>query len=191
MVWQNQKMGQYYKIIFLDEAGKIVRWISPWHPHDSGIKLTEHCYLKNSVCTTVEYLLSPLGENFKGRIVWAGDYADPEPDTEQNLYHIADDLNLYQYAGEHNVTQLLPYIVNHTKKLFVDKRKKIYMNESLPIHPLPFLTAEGCGASGSDIHTRNELLGSWARDVLSVEREVQEGYNEIVIEAEGREKEDD
>jgi hypothetical protein len=184
-------MGQYYKIIFLDGAGKILYWITPYFPYNCGIKLTEHCYLNNPVCTTVEYLLCPLGKHYKGRIVWAGDCANDEADEKLNLYTKADDLSKLQYTGYHKTTDVLPFIVNHSKKLFVDKRKKFYINNTLPIHPLPFLTCEGNGASGSDIDTSNPLAGSWARDVLSVERDVPSGYEELVIESEGHDEDQD
>ena len=62
-------------------------------------------------------------------------------------------------------TECFRYIVNHSKKLFVDK-EKLTSN----IHPLPLLTCEGNGRGGGDYGGSSELVGSWARDVISVER---------------------
>jgi hypothetical protein len=180
-----KEMGQYYKIVFLDEAGTIVRWITPFFPYKCGVKITEHCYLKNPVCVAVEYLLSEGQTFYKSRVVWAGDYADPEPSNDTNLYDICDNELNKQYVGYHDKFEKNAFYVNHTKKLYVDKHKKIHIDETIPIHPLPFLTCEGNGASSSDIHSNSDLLGSWARDVLSVERQVPEGYTELVIPCEG------
>ena len=62
---------------------------------------------------------------------------------------------------------------NHTKKQYVDKTKfKCY-------HPLPLLLAEGNGRGGGDYYGSNEdKIGIWARDVISVEDEKPEGYEE-------------
>ena len=44
------------------------------------------------------------------------------------------------------------------------------------IHPLPLLTSEGNGRGGGDYHTSDEYLenmvGSWARDVIEVTDDV-------------------
>ena len=67
-------MGQYYKPIILSANNGIVGF---WYSHKvgQGLKLMEHSYINNSLCNCVEnYLLANAG----GRLVWAGDYADPE-----------------------------------------------------------------------------------------------------------------
>jgi hypothetical protein len=74
----------------------------------------------------------------------------------------------------HHDTKDYPYLVNHTKKQYVDKRKE-------EIHPLPLLTAEGNGAGGGDYRGDNEILcGDWARDVISIETEPPVGYEELL-----------
>jgi hypothetical protein len=64
--------------------------------------------------------------------------------------------------------------VNHTKKVFVDKTK-VPESEGWRIHPLPLLTAEGNDRGGGDYRYNNEeekeVVGSWARDVISIEKE--------------------
>jgi hypothetical protein len=48
---------------------------------------------------------------------------------------------------------------------------------------LPLLTAEGNGRGGGDYRGENEnLIGSWARDIISVEMEIPDGYDELVCE---------
>ena len=47
-------------------------------------------------------------------------------------------------------------------------------------HPLPLLVAEGNCRGGGDYNGINEnIVGSWARDVISVENNIQEGYTEF------------
>jgi hypothetical protein len=55
------------------------------------------------------------------------------------------------------------FILNHTKKLFLDKTKfKL-------LHPLPLLTSEGNGIAGGDYYGKNaHLCGTWARDTISL-----------------------
>jgi len=72
------------------------------------------------------------------------------------------------------------FIVNHSKKLFVDKWKVPNVN-NLFIHPLPLLTAEGNGLGGGDYQGNSKLVGSWARDIISVEYTAPDGFQELVF----------
>jgi hypothetical protein len=62
------------------------------------------------------------------------------------------------------------FVVNHTKRQFVDKNSVKEHENGYRIHPLPFLTVEGNGRGGGDYFGSSELIGSWARDVISVEQ---------------------
>lgn len=90
------------------------------------------------------------------------------------------------------------YIVNHDKKQFIDKKKvpvtDVYhdketgKNWTFKIHPLPLMTCEGNDRGGGDFHVNPDkeqgctsLIGTWARDLISVESEVPEGYTEIIF----------
>ena len=171
-------MGQYYKVIILaenDENKKdyIRFYIELW----DGVKLMEHSFIQNSFVNAIEYLLSPLGSLYKSRIVWAGDYADPEKGTnpEMNLYKLIQNDSHKEYRPKKmKLDNEYKYIVNHTKKQYIDKSKYKL------IHPLPLITAEGNGRGGGDYYGIHEhLTGSWSRDVISIEKDVPEQFNEI------------
>jgi hypothetical protein len=188
-------MGQYYVVVILgekpDSGLEFVRaWVSP-HAHGNGAKLMEHSYIRNTYMSAVEWLLSPLGHFWKSRIVWAGDYADPEvhdsyPDGKlvaKTLYELAQDEEGKEFAiGERDMSAY-HFLVNHTKKQWVDKRKVREDERGFRIHPLSLLTAEGNGRGGGDYSGKNEnLVGSWARDVISVEKAAPAGYEELECE---------
>ena len=214
-------MGQYYKVIFLaekqDGSKEIIRvWIDAYPS-----KLMEHSYLDNDFLHVIEYLLSREGMFYRSRIIWAGDYADPEEPKDKRVMtreealavlcapesiSYADDEpspNLYQLCKEDgtalhfmwrdvipirqlvrhklNITTLHSYVVNHTKRQFVHMRK-----DGQPaggIHPLPLLVSEGNGSGGGDYFGRHEeLCGTWARDIISVEEKegIPSDYTELV-----------
>jgi hypothetical protein len=43
------------------------------------------------------------------------------------------------------------------------------------------LTVEGNGRGGGDYHTDSTLVGSWARDIISVEMTISDTFQEIVF----------
>ena len=76
------------------------------------------------------------------------------------------------------------YLVNHDKKQFVDKTKVPKDKDGWRIHPLPLLTCEGNGRGGGDFRGESELVGSWARDIISVESkkaDIPKGYTEVIF----------
>jgi hypothetical protein len=171
-------MGQYYYPILLTEDGRIMVWMCA-HNYGNGAKLTEHSFLGNNFVSTFEWSLSPEGPYHKTRLVWAGDYADPEPGQENNLYRMCDEYNMIR--PKEKDTGAFPFVVNHTKRQFVDKEKVPIDNGGMRYHPLPLLTAEGNGRGGGDYHGDSPLVGSWARDVISVEESAPEGFEEILF----------
>ena len=168
-------MGQYYKVVFLaekEENKKDFIRIFIEVCFGNGMKLTEHSYIDNDFVNAIEYLLSPEGSFYKSRIVWAGDYADPE--IEKNLYHIANDQPSKEYIPQNKISSEYKYIVNHTKKQY------IYKNNYKLYHPLPLITAEGNGRGGGDYYGINEdKIGMWSRDVISIEKKIPENYTEF------------
>ena len=172
------KMGQYYYPIILSADGKIVVWMCA-HNYRNGLKLTEHSYLGNNFVSTFEYGLSPDGPHHKSRVVWAGDYADADPDQDKNLYRMCDEYNMIN--PQEKDTTIYRYIINHSKKQFVDKMACKAEEERMKYHPLPLLTCEGNGRGGGDYRGDSPLIGSWARDVISVEVGAPADYKELVF----------
>ena len=178
-------MGQYYLAIILSDIKKtpeIIRmWMSP-HNYNNGAKLTEHSYIGNNFVQAFEHLISPEGMFYMSRIVWAGDYADPEQNKSDNLYTtVSNNYNgLFQCPKSHD-TSSYRYIVNHSQKLYVDKEGCPKNKYNLIIHPLPLLISEGNGRGGGDYRGNNvELCGTWARDNIAVEKTIPNDYNELV-----------
>lgn len=167
-------MGQYYLAIVLAEKEDSKPEVIRIFMEMMGAKLAEHAYLDNPHVKAFEYQLTKEGMFYKSRVVWAGDYADKEPELEKNLYHITEDFpNKFLIGAERNMIEYR-YIINHTKKLFVDKKNQ------QQFHPLPLLTAEGNGRGGGDYSGSDEnFIGTWARDVISVEKDKPEGYEEF------------
>jgi hypothetical protein len=172
-------MGQYYYAIILKantndenikENENILLWMSP-HNYGNGAKLMEHSYIGNDFVETMEYLISPEGMYHKSPIVWAGDYA------YDNLYSLTTDETRYIFGcpKTFNASEY-QYIVNHTLKMYVDKKK-----ENNNIHPLPLLVSEGNGNGSGDYGGDNdELCGLWSRHVISVEKNIPENYTQLL-----------
>ena len=158
-------MGQYYKpIILKEDSDEVKSWILA-HEYNDGLKLMEHSYLKNDFVGAFESLLLSKPQ----RVVWGGDYADEEPDGEILYGLCSEETKLTPENLRPQVVQER-YIVNHTKKEYIDK-SKIVDNDGWKIHPLPLLTCEGNGRGGGDFRGEdaNDLIGSWSRDLISVE----------------------
>jgi hypothetical protein len=225
-------VGQYFKPVVLGEDGNITHWMSS-SDFDNFTKLMEHSYLNNDFVQAFETLLT---QEAPVRVVWAGDYADPEKDAEgddrvivsenytagqgpANLWILATESGLQPYrpdvkgfamrsqptkrrkkdgsfvwrrARDRTVfanawpkvqvtVKSHPYLINWDKKLYVDKRL-IDEADGFRLHPLPLLTAEGNGRGGGDFDGEdpNHLVGSWARDHLSVSDHVaHDGFEEL------------
>ena len=179
-------MGQYFKPIILGskpEEGQhetVEAWVYS-HEYDNGLKLMEHSYQGNNFVSAFEKLLSRTGGHYKSRVVWAGDYADEEPGLKIIDEGKEYDANLYSLCNDENKvnpkvtdTEEYQFVVNHTKKQFVDKNNipEIVGWEGTKIHPLPLLTCEGNGRGGGDFRGDEKgIVGSWARDVISVEKD--------------------
>ena len=193
-------MGQYFQPCSLTSDKQNVKSYvyshnikSRWKGYDGkmhisgeGLKLMEHSYLKNKMMLCVEALLIEGGEWHKTPIVWAGDSSDPVR-NEMSYSDMCDSTD----EGEHVARELIPkpltakqanefkFIVNHTKKEFVDK-KKVKSFGGYKIHPLSLLTSLGNGRGGGDFRGENEFVGTWATDVISIEKEIPTDFKEIV-----------
>jgi hypothetical protein len=142
------------------------------------MKLIEHSYIKNNFMLAVESNLGPNGPFYMTRVVWAGDYAEPEPDSENNLNTMAMDSKQKAIRAGYD-THEYRYIINHSKGLYIDKNT--LGKSGLIIHPLSLLTAEGNGKGGGDYRGRdNDMCGVWARDIISVNDSVPPDFYEFV-----------
>lgn len=172
-------MGQYYVIVILADvkrAKEVVRtWMDP-SQYDEGSKLIEHSYIGNPCVQALEKLICPEGMFYMSRIVWAGDYAEEDIGYGKNLYNVIKDKpSLLSYVESFN-TSKYRYIVNHSKKTYVDK---MAVTET-GLHPLPLLVSEGNGKGGGDYYGVNkDLCGTWARDIISVEESIPTGFKEL------------
>ena len=161
-----------------------MEWVSP-HESGNGAKLMEHSYIGNLFVESVEFLLLDDGTDkarWSGkRIVWAGDYADPEAKEGETLYESSQEKNALTMLIE-AIPPNYHYLVNWDRQEFVDKTKcNSTHSHDLKVHPLPLLTAEGNGRGGGDYHGNNiELVGTWARDRISVMKEPPIGFTEII-----------
>jgi hypothetical protein len=137
----------------------------------------EHSYIKNEFVRAFESLIL----NNPQRVVWGGDYADPCKGLKTNTYDRCKDENKV-LPSERPTTIQTRFIVNHSKKEFVDKFKvnEIGGWKGAKIHPLPLLTCSSNGRGGGDFRGENEFVGSWARDIISVHSKKPRGYKEIM-----------
>ena len=144
----------------------------------------EHSYVGNNFVSTFASQLI----NSPKRVVWAGDYADAEKGTEgkgyegrgENLYDFATDENKIKPKEVKPMYDKYPYLVNHTKKEIVNINR-MPKNDGWEIHPLPLLTCEGNGRGGGDYRGNigAKFIGSWARDLISLEAKKPKGYKLI------------
>ena len=206
-------MGQYYHGIILapkvkKQIEKVVNWVyshdikHTWKRDDgtkismgNGLKLMEHSYRKNGFVNAFETLIADNPQ----RVVWAGDYADNEPDQKitvkeekelngvKYLVDVEEEVNLYGLCDDS--TKIIPkarrkeyrFVINHTKKCYVDKRKVPKFNDGWQLHPLPILTCEGNGRGGGDFRGESSLIGLWARDLISVSDAEPIGYEKFIF----------
>jgi len=168
-------MGQYYKAVIIEENKTTPKaFFSPWS-YDNGAKLMEHSWQKNRFVKVVEAFLK---ENPQ-RVVWAGDYAEKEDGGDKNLYDLVRELE--EAKGKPILSAKFIFVVNHSKKQFIDKTKGLKDADGWKIHPLPLMTCEGNGQGGGDFYGDSPLVGDWARDLISIEKEVPADFKEVTF----------
>lgn len=182
-------MGQYYHPINIDKKQYVYS-----HDYGSGLKLMEHSWVGNNFVNVVENLIAEGGAWHGDRIVWAGDYADPDKGRKNNLYCIVGAKDKNRIKPDPTVTRIVPvkskfrYVLNDDTKEFVDTKKiplsDVYYEDNgtawtYTMHPLPILTCEGNGRGGGDFHKGDDLVGKWARNRVSVSTRKPKGYKEL------------
>lgn len=177
-------MGQYYipQIYKATEEPECFRdnLLATFVSHDfgNGSKLMEHSYVGNGFVKAVLDYIRNVGEV---RLVWAGDYADSEPGSTDNLYCLYGDV--LNVKGPKKTKRNPRYILNWSKNEFVSVFKSPKDEYGWRIHPLPLLTCEGNGRGGGDYCSENgeDFIGRWARDIISVTSKKEDtiGFDEI------------
>jgi hypothetical protein len=100
-----------------------------------------------------------------------------ERNARTNLYDRATNAKVAMRICAMNKRDVISYryLVNHDTQQYVDKDK------DGDIHPLPLLTAEGDREGGDYRGSNEELVGIWARNILSAENEVPPGFAELEV----------
>jgi hypothetical protein len=170
-------MGQYYRPVILADNKKTVLTFLSSYDYGNGAKLMEHSYLGNSLVSAFETLIQDKPQ----RVVWGGDYADECKNRKTNLYQRCKDSLKAEQIDSKPIAEP-NYIINHSKKEYVDKKlirkMKAKWADGMKIHPLPLLTCEGNGRGGGDYRSDKDEnnIGSWARDLFSVSNTKPEGF---------------
>lgn len=216
-------MGQYYRIYTQFEngvehvfktnlyfKGNLPDWVDQaWVQEDSyglydrsGVKLMEHSWMENEF--TQQFSLY-LYNNNPMRLVWCGDYAEPEEckalgfDIDR-VWNTKEIDPLY-YQGEDELSKL-KYFVNESKKLYLNltryEKENTYVNRSSwviddvkttkewkeCVYPISLLTALGNGRGGGDYGEQfpdYDLVGSWAGDLVTIIDKRPQGYTPITV----------
>lgn len=84
-------MGQYFKAVILAPTADKPEIEASFRAGDynNGAKQMEHAWSRNDYVSIVEKHFVRSGKYYKHRLVWAGDYADSEPDCKANLYTLS------------------------------------------------------------------------------------------------------
>ena len=195
-------MGQYYFPAIIEnfepemDKPEIKAWLSS-HNYGNGLKLMEHSYLGNKFMNAVERLLLPDGYWHGLHLVWAGDYEDYKFNNRTaNTFNLCNSNEANKITPiSKPISKLYRYIINYSKKEFVDKKKvpvsdtTTYKDEKTgrekkeiwQLHPLSLLTAAGNGKGGGDFwgEDKQGLVGRWAYDKIGIVTKVPEGFTEI------------
>lgn len=165
-------MGQYYKPCLLAKNKKtVLKWV---YSHSFG----EHSWMQNPFVKAFETLIHKNPQH----VVWGGDYAENCKARKSNIYNRCTDSK--EVKPETTLTDKeTRFVVNHTKRQYVDKTIVPKDSDDWQIHPLPLLTCEGNLSGGGDYFSDNDqhLVGTWARDLISVEPEKPKGYSKLIV----------
>ncbi len=172
--------GQYFKIVILDTDKNIRIWLDPYNYGD-GYNLMQHAFLNTHLMGAIEFLISPQGNYYKSSIIWAGDYKEKD-----NLYNKCKWGDYLQQTPPPYDTRCYRYIVNHTKKMYVDKYPDgnsgdIFRHDVYKIHPLPLLVMDNIiGGKGCYEGNDEHLLGTWSGDIISMELNPPDNYTKLI-----------
>lgn len=169
-------MTQYFVpcIVNLDRGcTSIVAWMEP-SDYLNGNLIEEHGLIGSNFVEAFEGLLIPNGYYHMANVIWSSEKAITDDECETNLYNMCHNGSLKVNPDTPDDLHLYPYLVNHSKRMYVDKR------DSVDLHPLPLLTAESKGVGFEDIiGVGVDLVGTWSKDLISVEKLPPTGYDKL------------
>ena len=161
-------MGQYFRPCVLrknyklaTKSNMVLASLSSY-AFNNGSKLMEHSYIGNSYVKNASALIGDDSEFFGYPFAWVGDYADKI--NGKSLYDFAREIEDETYKELKHIltTPTYKYIVNFTKKEYVEIAE--YDENIWQVHPLPLLTAVGNGRGGGDYGLYSKRVGRWAFD---------------------------
>lgn len=104
------------------------------------------------------------------------DYCEiEEGEGGQNIYGMMED-DEKETADPTPVPKEFKYLTNHTKKLIIDLSTVKEDKDGWKIHPLSLYVCEGNGRGGGDFHNEDARIGTWARDIISLEDHKEADY---------------
>ena len=174
-------MNDHFRAVFATpKNGKyLIKCINAFN-YGSSKKILEHSFTDNKF---VQILESQIADN-PSIVVWAGNNASPEtsgifydeviennytPNSSFNLYRLCDRIN--HVTKEIPQTEYYQYIVNDTRKEYIDKNK--YKNH---LHPLPLLTRDTFIRQ-----LNNNVCCLWSRNLIYATNKTPSlEYNELV-----------
>lgn len=174
-------MGQYYKVVKINDENDFEK-MEVFEL--SSLKLMEHSWVGNPDCGKVMNLMTPGNPWHKSQVVWVGDYynEDGEIDYYDKVEHTSIEVMVDKSLSEEQ--QQKCYLINYSKKQYVDYSKMTKNEDGWMINPLPLLTALGNGRGGGDYYDGNpdyDKVGIWAQDILAIDFEIPDGFEEFIV----------
>jgi len=168
-------MGQYYTGVIADSEFNVIKKVSTWE-YGMGAKIMEHSWLLNDyVALYVNYL-----HKNPHRLIWAGDYADErEHPFHEDIYSVGEE-EFECKAPVYNPR--IKYLLNYSKKEFVNLGVLPRDSSGWRLHPLPLLTSNSGCFGGGDFRGENSYYGYWCGDMISTHTErplKSDGWQEI------------
>jgi len=135
------------------------------HAMNNGLKLMEHSYMGNDYVLGIMELLN----NNAQQLVWLCDYHK----ADKNCKYTWDEMDDLSVKLETTLESNNYFIINHTKKVFIDMRKLDEEYNSIgmewKIHPLPILcNSDEQSMGGGDFHKEDSRRATWCMDEIEV-----------------------
>ena len=154
-------MGQYYRPYLVNKNGKEFICNRDVNGEYTSAKITEHSWMGDLLMYSISEMIYKRIWNVNGEGI--------------------SFKNEFDYSNK--------YLVNHDKKQYINLNRYIKESEIdhgecgvWCLHPLSLMTALGNGKGGGDYYGINDgCIGEWAMNLISIEDEVSDGYEEFTI----------